>query len=104
MWDLKGFVKILPVIRQPDIRCQNSNEIDGEGVDGGGRDIFKGMFEDTLFLNLLDKGGVHVEVHCGIMAGEIVVVVGEDLFFDGDGVEDEAEVGMGLEVAEIADK
>ena len=62
------------------------------------------MFEDAFLLNLLDEGGVHVEVHGGIVAGEIVVVVGEDLFFDGDGVEDEAEVGVGLEVAEVADK
>ena len=99
MWDLKGLVKILPVIGQPDIRCQNSNEIDSEGVDGSGRDIFKSMSEDTFFLNLLDEGGVHVQVHGGIMAGEIIVVIREDLFFDGDGVEDKTEVGMTLEIA-----
>ena len=104
MRDLKGLVKILPITGQPHIGCKNSNEIDGEGIDGGGRNIFKGMFEDALLLNLLDKGGVHVEVHGGVVAGEIVVVVREDLFFDGDGVEDEAEIGVALEIAEVADK
>ena len=47
---------------------------------------------------------MHVEVHGGVVAGEIVVVIREDLFFDGDGVEDEAEIGVALEIAEVADK
>jgi hypothetical protein len=44
---------------------------------------------------------MHIEIHSGIVPGEVYIIFCEDFLFDGDGVEDESEVRVALKVANV---
>lgn len=102
MGDLKGAVEFLPIHGQLDVAGQHSMEADGHGLFGSERHVLEGVPHEALLLKLFDEGGVHVEVDGGVVAREVDVVVAEDFLLDGNGVEEELEVGVAFEVFDVA--
>jgi hypothetical protein len=103
MRNLQRAVQLLLVHGQLHLVGQHPLETNRDYLLGSHRLLFESMLQQTLLLELFDEGGVHVQIYSRVVSWEIYVVVfGEDFMLDRDGEEDEAEVRVRLEVADVA--
>jgi hypothetical protein len=101
---LQRLVQLLPVGRQLHVARQHPDEVDRHSVLSSCRSVLEGVSQETLLLELLDQRGVHVQVDGGVVAGKVHLELAENLTFEGNRVEDETQVGVVLEIADVTNK